>query len=248
MRPAETWEGIVVGRLDQGESDRIVRLLSPEHGLVSVWVRNARRARSAGAGLDLAARVRVGARLGRGELWSLASAEVLDPRLPLRGSLARTGLAAWACELCATLATRDHPEPRLYGLLETALLLLDAASHTPGAAFQAGLEGKALTFAGVAPVLDRCVACARPLEEAMVFVAGGGGVHHPDDVPADAVAPVAAPRGLLLALERARRQPLRDSLDLDLPDGPDLYGELLAAHLRRVLPARAVLPSLLGVG
>lgn len=248
MKPAESWEGIVVGRLDQGESDRIVRLLSPEHGLCSVWVRNARRARSPGAGLDLGARVRVGARRGRGELWNLAHAEVLDPRLHVRGSLPRTGLAAWACELTAALATRDHAEPRLYGLLETALLLLDASEATPHAAFQAGLEGKALTFAGVAPVLDRCQACARPLHEDMVLCPEAGGVHHPDDVPADALRPLAVRRGLLLALEGARRRPLRDSLDLDLPDGPDVYGEVLVAQLRRELPARTVLPSLLGVG
>lgn len=240
--------GVVVGRIDQGETDRLIRLLTPDLGVVATWARGARRARSPWAVLDVGVRVRVRLRRGRGEIHLLQAVEVEDARMHVRGSFVRAALAAYACELCAALSGADHAEPRLYGLLDTALLLLDAASDDPGAAFRAGLEAKALTFAGVNPVLDRCVSCTRPPSSPMRFAPSAGGLHHPDDVPTDAVGVVSVEPPLLAALEAARRRPLRESLDLGLPFGPDVLGAVLDAHLRRALPSRAVLGALLGVG
>ncbi len=240
--------GIVVGRIDQGETDRIVRLLTPDLGVLAMWARGARRGRSPWAVLDLAARVRVRVRATRGELVSLQGVEVEDPRLHLRGSFLRAAHAAYFCELAAALSGQDHAEPRLYGLLDMALLLLDATTTDPANAFRVGFEAKALTFAGINPVTERCIACTRPLGTRMVFAPSAGGVFHPDDAPGDAVGLVSTEASYLAAIEAARRRPLRDSLDVALPHGPDLYGEVVTAHLRRVLPSRAVLSALIEVG
>lgn len=244
-RPTLEREGIVVGRHDFAEADRIVRLLTPDQGRVGVLARGARQERSRWAVLDLGSRVRVRTRPGKGDLEPLVEVEVLDARVHLRSGLGRLALAVYACELCGALAREDHGEPRLFGLLETALLLLDATDADPGPAFRAALEAKALTFAGVAPVLDRCVACAEPIEPRMAFSPGAGGLVHPRCAPAGELFPD-VPAAHAAALEAARRAPLRDVLDAPLPPGPPgLLYACVAAHLGRPLPSHAVLDALL---
>ncbi len=234
----------MVGRHDYGDADRIVRLLTPGEGRVGLLARGARSERSRWAVLDLGARVRVRSRPGRGDLEPVAEVEVLDARVRLRGALGPLALAAYACELCGALAREGQGEPRLFGLLETALLLLDATDADPGAAFRAALEAKALTFAGVAPVLDRCVGCGDPVEETMIFAPGAGGLVHRRCAPAEGTMR-AVPASFAAALEAARRAPLRDVLDAPLPPGPvDLLHDAIAAHLGRALASRVVLDAL----
>lgn len=244
--PPEEHEGVVVGRHDYGETDRILRILAPDAGRVGVMARGARSPRSRFAALDLGARVRWAARPAKGGLRTLAAAEVVDGRIHLRRSLARLATAAYACELCGALARDEHPEPRLYGLLETALLLLDAADADPGDAFLAGLEAKALTFAGVGPALDRCAACGGALDGPLVWMPGGGGVRHARCAGAEEGRAIPATVEWARALEAARRAPLRELLDARLPQGPpDALHLAVAAHLGRALPSRAVLEALL---
>jgi DNA repair protein RecO (recombination protein O) len=244
-KPTVERDGIVVGRHDFGESDRIVRLLTPGEGRVGVLARGARAGRSRWAVLDLGCHARVRTRPGRGDLEPLVDVELLDARVHLRSSLGRLSLAAYACELCGALARDGHPEPRLFGLLEMALLLLDAAEADPGPAFRAALEAKALTFAGVAPVLDRCAVCNEPVANEMVFAPSAGGLVHRGCAPAEAgLRPVTAAHAA--ALEHARRAPLRDVLDGALPPGPTaLLHDAIAHHLGRPLASRAVLDALL---
>ncbi len=238
-------DAIVVGRQDLGENDRIFRFLTPTTGRLSAVGHGARAARSRWTGLDIGTRARIASRPGRGDLERLVSVEVDDPRIRLRNGLGRLALAVYACELCGALAREGHAETRLYGLLDTALLLLDATDGDPAPAFCAALEGKALTFAGIAPVLDRCVACADVLEENMAFAPGAGGlVHARCAVDAGATWPVSS--AVAAALEAARRAPLRDSLDLGLPPGPaDVLSRAVTAHLGRPLASRVVLEALL---
>ncbi len=244
-RPTVERDGIVVGRQDYGESDRIVRVLTPDEGRVSLLARGARADRSRWSGLDLAARARIRSRRGKSDLETLVEVEVVDPRVGIRGSLARLALAAYACELCGALAREGHAEPRLYGLLEMMLLVLDAATGDPGDALRAGLEAKALTFAGVAPVLDRCVACGGAPEAEMRFAAGVGGLVHLRCAPTDGTFRNVS-SAHAAALEAARRAPLRDLLDGTLPPGPpDVLHEAIASHLGRPLSSRAVLDALL---
>ena len=234
---------IVVGRTDYGERDRIVRLLSPHHGRVSALARNARgsKRRFAGA-LGTGARIDAHLRAGRGTLWHLDRAELLDGHLGVRNDLDRLGLLAYACELCGALAREHHAEPRLYGLLELALVLLDAMTAPPGEAWRIGLETKALTFAGLAPILDRCRVCGAPPEEPMRFDPASGGAAH---THCEGSGGRRAPVDWLAAAELARRTSLRELIDTPMPPGPTwAVAEAVEAHLGRALQSRGVLRSL----
>ncbi len=239
--PASPHDAVVLGMVNYGERDRIVRLLTPELGRVSALARGARGSRRRfGGTLDLGARLRVMLRRGRGELWHLQEAELVEPRLGLRDSLLSMGLLSYGTELVGAFAREHHAEPRLFGLLEVFLTVLDAATAPPGSMFRAGLEIKTLTVAGFAPILLRCVRCGEALEGlAHVSMEGGGALHR----DCGAGEPVDAE--FLHALERARMTRLVELLDLELPPGPAwLLARFAEHHLQRGLSSRSWLQGL----
>ncbi len=233
--PACSHDAVVLGTIDYGERDRIVRLLTPEMGRVSALARGARGSRRRFGGvIDLGARLNVMLRAGRGELWHLQEAELVEARLGLREDLLSMALLSYASELVGAFAREHHPERRLFGLLEVFLTVLDAATAPPGSMFRAGLEVKALTCAGLAPILTRCALCGEPLEEQCHFAMDAGGALHPSCGAGESVPP-----GFLLALERARMTRLVELLDMDLPAGPTwLLARFAEHHLQRGLSSR----------
>lgn len=233
-----TWTpAIVVGGSDYGEADRIVRFLSPDHGRVSALARRARASRKRfGGALDLGNRVEVALRPGRGTLAHADEVRLLDGRLGARADLERLALLAHSCEVCAALAREEHPEPRLFGLLDMAGVLLDGMTGPPGALFRIAVEAKALTFAGFAPVLGACAVCGGAPEEPMGLLRTGEGAAH-------ARCRAGAPASLhfLRAVEGARRRPLRDLIDEPAPPGPTwALAEAIESHLGRELRSRAL--------
>ena len=247
MRQPPAWEpAIIAGGLDYGDSDRIVRMLTPSFGRVAALARKARASRRRfGGALDTGNRIDAALRPGHGDLWHLDEATLVDGRLGARQDLSKLANLAYACEACFELSRENHPEPRLFGLLDTAGLLLDGATDPPADLFRLGLEAKALTFAGLAPALDRCAACGEPPDEPMTFQPEGGGALH---ARCDAAGGTPVSLAWLAALERARRTPLRDLLDERAPDGPDhALSDAIAAHLGRPLKSRAILDQLCGL-
>lgn len=242
-RDTPTREAIVLSGMDYGERDRIVRLLTPELGRISTLARRARSDRRRfGGSLDTGNLVAVKVRPGRGDLWTMEEAKLRDGREGARTDLVRLTLLAYACELCGGLAREAHPEPRLYGLLDMATLLLDAMTDPPGEAFRVGLEAKALTFAGLAPALATCAHCGEPPDGPMRFhAAGAGAAHGRCEALGQPVSPA-----WLAAVEHARRTPLRELVDAPLPPGPGwALSDAVQAHLGRALKSRRVLASLL---
>lgn len=183
-------------------------------------------------------------RPGRGELWHLQELALERGGETTRAELPRLLLMAWACELCAALAREQQPEPRLFGLLDMALLLIDAAERPPAAAFRAGLELKALSFAGLRPVLSHCAVCGEALGAgALAFAAERGGAAHLACAPG---APLAT-EGFLRALDRALRRPLRELLAEPLPPGPaGAPARMAEAFLQRPLRSLALLEAMGG--
>jgi len=249
MTQPEPEDGIVVGRFDLGERDRVLRILAPGRGRVGVVARGARGARSRWAGLDIGAGVRFVSRRAReaSGLETLLSAEVRDPRVRVRGQLDALALAAYGCEVASALAREGQPEPRLYGVLETLLLLLDAIEGAPAPGLRAAFEAKALTFAGVAPLLDRCARCGAALGAgALRFAPGGGGVLHLGCLRDEDGAAAACGPEWCAALETLRRAPMRDAVAATLPLGPPTaLGDAIAAHLGWMPGSRAMLDALI---
>lgn len=236
-----------MGSADYGDADRILRLLTPEHGRLSALARSARRStKRFGGALDHGNRIDAALRPGAGSLWHLDEATLVDGRLGARRTLGTLALLSYATELCAALAREHHAEPRLFGLLDTAGLLLSAITGPPGPLFRLALEAKALTFAGLQPALMRCAACDGPAEDPMVFAPASGGAMHLACQPGEGQPVTLA---WLEAVEHGRRTPLKDLIDAPAPPGPtEALAEAAEAHMNAALRSRAVLATLTKAG
>lgn len=245
MPAAEQLDAVVVGHQDYRETDRIVRLLTPTRGRVDALARGARKSRRRfSAALDIGNSLRVSVKRGRGTLDFLEDVDLVDDRLHIRKDLDRIALASFACELCASAARSDRPEPRLFGLLQMALIVLDATEGAPKNGWRAGLSVKAATFTGLRPHLAECAICAQPIAAPMGWrPLGGGAVHSACDPGAPSV-------GVewLQAVHQTLRTPLRHLVDVALPPGPvSTLSHSIEDQVGRPFASRILLDQLTGL-
>jgi DNA repair protein RecO (recombination protein O) len=213
---------------------------------VDALARGARRSRRRFAGaLDIGNSLTVEVKRGRGSLDFLEDADLVDARLHIRTDLDRITLASFACELCASPARADRPEPRLFGLLQMALTVLDATEGVPKAGWRAGLSVKAATFAGLRPNLCQCAICTQPARPPMGWRPLSGGAVHRECDPGSTPVPIE----WLEAVERTLRTPLRDLVDVDLPPGPlASLSHSIEDQTGRPFASRILLDQLSGLG
>ncbi|MDB5164432.1 MAG: repair protein RecO [Candidatus Saccharibacteria bacterium] len=120
--------GIVLRRTNYGEADRIVTLLTPEQGKISLMARGVRRSKSKLAGgIELFSVSDITYIRGRGDLGTLVSTRLLKYYANIVKDIERVQLGY---ELIKMLnrATEDAPESDYFDLLETAFASLDDAS------------------------------------------------------------------------------------------------------------------------
>ncbi len=235
--------GIVVGTVDVGESNRVVRLLSGSRGRVALMARGARSSSKRFAGvLELGTALEVQIVRGRGSLPVLQAADRLSGPKRARRDLDRLALLAYGCEVCDALAAEDEPAPKLFGLLEHWIALLEGEAQ-PGEAARIALEAKALTFAGLAPALLRCGACGAPLLDPVVFDADHGGARH-----ARCGGGIAGPLAILSSFEDLRRTPLTEVVASTAGYDPGPFrwalARMIESHVGRALRSRGLLVDL----
>ena len=172
-----TDEGIILRRVNFAEADRILTILTREHGKIGVIARGVRKPRSKmGPHTDLFARSQMQFATGRGQLAVLTQA--MHTKVPAVLVDARRAACA---SLCAELADRvlegDHPlDVGIFDLVATALEACAIADRDPRSAV-AWFTRRMIDLLGYAPAIDRCASCADALpERAAHFSAAGGGL------------------------------------------------------------------------
>jgi DNA repair protein RecO (recombination protein O) len=169
-------DAIVLRSIRYGEADRIVHAYTPRHGRLNAIAKGARRSRSRfGARLEPFFRIRVVLHLGRGDLYTVTSADTIAAHPRLREQASSLDAAARACDAVARLFETPEPHPEVFHLLENELALLDGdrmhARPANGLAFRL----KLLLAAGILPQLGSCAACGA-VEHLRGFSAAAGGV------------------------------------------------------------------------
>jgi recombinational DNA repair protein (RecF pathway) len=122
-------EALVVRYVNYGESDRIVTILTPDHGLCSGFAHGARNSkRRFGPALQLFSRINILWQEGRyGSLRLLKEAELLEPAERVMPNLEAWALAAYASELVVALFPEEQAIPEVYSLLRSCFDALRAA-------------------------------------------------------------------------------------------------------------------------
>ena len=161
--PSETMQAVVLRHANYRDRDRMLSMLTPDHGLVDVLSRGCRRPKSPlMAGSELF--VHGEAVLFRtGERYTLTAFSVTDSFYPLRLEPYRLTCGTYMLGLCQAAAQPEQPAQRLFSLLLKGLYHLtycnDEAAITVTNAFL-------LLFAseiGYRPRLNHCVRCRKPL-------------------------------------------------------------------------------------
>ncbi|MBV8301793.1 MAG: DNA repair protein RecO [Candidatus Dormibacteraeota bacterium] len=174
--PTYSDEGVVLRRIDYGEADRILTVLTRDHGKIGVIARGVRKPQSRlAARTDLFVRSRMQLAKGRGELDVLTQAEPVS--MPSRSADARRAACAAVCaELTDRVFESHHPDDGVYALVVEALAACGDQRRDPRAAL-VWFERRMIDRLGYAPQLHRCAGCERMLPEATAwFSAAAGGL------------------------------------------------------------------------
>jgi DNA repair protein RecO (recombination protein O) len=170
-------EAFLLRAVDYRDHDRIVTLLTREHGAIGVMARGARRSRKRFSGaLEPFQRVAITWKPGRG-LGTLAEAVVRRSHPALLGSLAKLRIAGEGTSFVRTLCAEGQAEPVVFDELERFFEHLGAARETADslpprsdvAALGLAFRMRLLGLFGASPELEVC---------------GVSGVPCPDDRPA----------------------------------------------------------------
>ncbi|GAA3646284.1 DNA repair protein RecO [Microbacterium marinilacus] len=228
-------EAVVLRTHKLGEADRIVTMLSREHGKVRAVAKGVRRTSS-----------KFGARL---EPFMVADVQLYEGRsldiVQQAESLGSYGAeiaadyerytAASAMVESADRLTHDEPAPNQYFLLVGALRSLSRGEHSPRPTLDSYLL-RSLSLAGWAPALEDCARCGRPGPHDMFLAQLGGTV-------CAACAPPGTPRvsatvlGLLRALLAGDWEAVDAAVERDATQASGLVSAYVQFTMERGLRA-----------
>jgi DNA repair protein RecO (recombination protein O) len=164
--------GIVLRTYRLGEADKIIVLMTAEHGKVRAVAKGVRKTRSKfGARLEPMSHVRLMLYHGR-QLDIVNSAESVEPLAPLLSSLDRASQGMAAIEAVDQMAIDREPNPRLY---QQAVGALRTIAERPAAMNVAAFYWKLLAAEGLEPHLDGCVRCGADDTPLVAFDLNEGG-------------------------------------------------------------------------
>ncbi|MBZ0274088.1 DNA repair protein RecO [bacterium] len=159
MTPRDA-EALVARVIPFRESDRIVWLVTREAGIVHAIVPGAAKSQKRFANVfDIAHHVRLKLAKGRGELMRADSGELLSAYANLSATVAGVAAASHIVEVLRRFSVEDQAEPAMFDAAVLALEALDEGG-VRGVVMRA-FEARVLVEAGLAPAVDRCVACNR---------------------------------------------------------------------------------------
>jgi len=150
-------KGVVLRSYKLGESDRIVVLMTEQHGKVRAVAKGIRKTKSKiGARLEPMSHVEVQLYKGR-ELDTVSQVELIDSSATLHNNLVKLTQGISMLEAVDQIAEDREPSPHLYSMLHGALnALMEQESPVMLAAFY----WKLLAAEGVSPQVQACVGCA----------------------------------------------------------------------------------------
>jgi DNA repair protein RecO (recombination protein O) len=165
-------EGIVLRTMRLGEADRIVTILTAEHGKVRAVAKGVRRTKSrVGGRVEPLSHVALLCWRGR-ELDVVSQVESIDAFRKIRSDLGRLAPATTILEIADQAAEQHAPAAELYSMVLGALRSLesDGSSLLLGA-----FCFKLLATEGVGPIVEACARCASP-GPLVAFDLGEGGL------------------------------------------------------------------------
>lgn len=120
MRSTKT-EGIIIKRKNIGEADRILTIITPHYGKISVKATGVRKLTSRrSAHIELLNHTALGLYQGKG-MHVLTEAKMIEDFTAIKQDFNKVGLAYHLCELVDGLCPENQENSKVYDLLKTTL-------------------------------------------------------------------------------------------------------------------------------
>lgn len=173
-------EAIILERRDYRETSFLVRLFSPDFGLLSAQVKGARRKLDKYGTwfLPMSHHAVVFYENPHSDLHIISQATMLEPFERISCSLDTLSCASYCLELVGVLAPGNEQSKEIFEMLKICLKVLNE-NATIGCVVQV-FETKILALSGFRPRLDCCVACSQLVAETARFSTVLGGLLCPE--------------------------------------------------------------------
>jgi DNA repair protein RecO (recombination protein O) len=215
-------QGIVLRGYPFGEADRVVVLLTPNHGKVRAVAKGVRKTTSRfGGRLEPFTHVDLVLYEGR-SLDTITQASVIEAFPRMRADLDRVLAAGTMVEVVDAVTTEGESSVRPFLLLQRGLRTLEAGPRHPDLVSSFLL--KAAAAVGLAPALDHCAGCGTDRGVARFAFAAGGALCDRCRTPGAVSLRAGLP-------EYLARLAAADLSDLPAPD-PSFSGEALGVSRR----------------
>lgn len=173
--PALITDALVLRRADYADYDRMVTLLTPDHGLLDAVARGCRRAKSP---LINATEPFISGEFQlfrRGDRYSIEQCQVREGFYALREDYDRLVHGAYWLKLLDAGVPRDVPAQEVFMLALRALAHLNYAVDLPAAMLTFAFEAHFMALSGLSPRVEACVLCGRAIDGPARFDARQGG-------------------------------------------------------------------------
>ncbi len=166
--------GLVIREYPKGERDKLIILLTPDMGRISVWARGARSPKSPLLSLSqLLSYSRVRLRKNAGAFY-LAGGEAENLFFEIRESLERLSLAQYFCELADRASADGREGEEILSLILNSLYLLCRGERE--AHIKAVFELRLMSVIGFRPELSQCAVCGGVSDEMFFDMKAGNAI------------------------------------------------------------------------
>ncbi len=154
-------QGLVLRRVDYGEHDALLTILTPSHGKLTAKARGLRRKNSSlTATCQLLALSEFTLFFHKGK-YTVNEAVSVELFHRLRQNLTGLSLGSYFAQAAEVLSQEDQPSPELLQLVLNCLYALTRLEK-PEAQVKAVFELRLMVLAGFAPELSGCMTCGNP--------------------------------------------------------------------------------------
>ncbi len=158
-------DGLVIREVKTGESDKILTLLTPTHGRVSVTGKGVGSIKNRHAASAQLFSYSTFLLRKAQKYYHIADSFFINSFESVRYDIERLSLAAYICDIAYDLSLEDTPDPELMSLTLNALYALDKLQTIPVGQVKGAYELKAAVLGGFMPELDRCGVCGGELKD-----------------------------------------------------------------------------------
>ncbi len=156
-------EGLVIKEVKTGEADKILTLLTPTHGKISVTGKGVGRIKNRHTS-STQIFCYSGFLLRKAhKYYHIADSFFINSFEGVRYDIERLALATYLCDVANDLSLEDTPDSELLSLTLNALYALDRLQRIPVAQIKGAYELKAAVLGGFMPELERCGICGGEL-------------------------------------------------------------------------------------